>query len=201
MLAIDHLTKRFGDRAIAHDWSLHVDPGHAAFLTGPNGVGKSTILSCLAGTEPCEYAGFSWDGNPCTPTSSAHWRTFYAVAADFAWLPDLTVMDHLLMMGDERQALRALESLDAEPLADRSLASLSTGQAQRAALATAAVRDWDVLLLDEPEQRLDDDGVRRLADMLLGFLAAGRVVVAATHSRRLIDLVGGREVPCGTAAP
>lgn len=199
MFAIDGLTKRFGDRTIAGNWSLHVDPGHAAFLTGANGAGKSTILNCLAGTEPCDYSRFSWGGTPCTPTSSAHWRTFYAVAGDFAWFPDLTVMDHLVMMGDERKSLRALESLDAAALADRTVASLSTGQAQRAALATAAVRDWDVLLLDEPEQRLDSDGVRRLADMLLRFLQAGRVVIAATHSRRLIDLVGGREIPCGAA--
>lgn len=197
MLAIDHLTKRFGDRPVVENWSLHVEPGCAAFLTGANGVGKSTIVKCLAGTEPCDYSGFSWNGEPCTPVSSAHWRRFYAVADDFTWFPDLTVLDHLTMLGDYRRGLDALDALNAAPLADRALASLSTGQAQRAALATTAVRDWDVLLLDEPEQRLDDDGVRLLADMLLGFLAAGRVIVAATHSTRLIELVGGRAVPCG----
>lgn len=199
MLAVDHLTKSFGDRPVVENWSLHVDPGTAAFLTGANGAGKSTILKCLAGTERSEYSRFTWAGDPCSPTSAAHWRRFHCVADDFAWFPDLSVLDHLVMLGDERRGLAALEALNAATLADRTLASLSTGQAQRAALATSAVRDWDVLLLDEPEQRLDDDGVRLLADMLLRFLAAGRVVVAATHSTRLIQLVGGRTVPCGTA--
>lgn len=197
MLAVDDLTKRFGEKTVVDRLSLGAADGDEVFLTGANGAGKSTVVKCLAGTERCEYSGFRWNGTPCSPASSDHWRDFYAVADDFAWFPDLTVMDHLLMLGDERRGLEALDALDAAPLADRTLASLSTGQAQRAALATAGARPWKVLLLDEPEQRLDDDGVRRLADMLLRFLAAGRIVIAATHSQQLIDLVGGTIVPCG----
>jgi len=69
---------------------------------------------------------------------------------------------------------------------------LSSGQIRRVAFASAAIRPWNVLLLDEPEQRLDDDGRRRVIVFLEEQLAGGRGIVLATHDLAMVEELGAQ---------
>lgn len=152
-------------------------------VTGANGAGKSTLLRCLAGTQSLESGHLELDSEMIDPTGPEHWRDVVSIFDQNAWLPDLTVADHLLLVGDEADVDTALERVGLTPeLGDRLPGALSSGQRQRAALSVALVRPWRVLLLDEPERHLDSDGVEMVAHLLRELAAEGRTLAVATHS-------------------
>ncbi|MGL5862552.1 MAG: ABC transporter ATP-binding protein [Phycicoccus sp.] len=199
-LGLVGLYKWFGSTAVIENLSLAVDAGEVVALVGPNGSGKSTLLECVAGAVPFERGSVRVMGRVSDPSSSAHWRAVYGILDDFTWLPDLTVVDHLLLMSpdaDPARATAALRRFGVERLGNRDPSSLSAGQRQRAALATACVRPWQVLLLDEPERHLDATGVEVLARELAALATGGRCVVLASHSVDLVTRLGCRVVDLG----
>lgn len=197
MLDIDGLTKSFGSTAVLEDFDLSVGGGEIVALVGANGVGKSTVLECVAGATPADRGTVTLCGSPSDTSSSPHWRSVYAMLDDFAWLPRLTVFDHLMLLspqGDTDAVRTALRAFGVEEYAERLPESLSTGQRQRAMLSTALVRPWTVLLLDEPERRLDSEGAELLAAILPATLTEDRCAVLASHSSALVAALECRTV-------
>lgn len=191
-LGASGLRKTYGDLVVFDDLTFDVPGGGVVALVGPNGAGKSTLLECLAGAAPLDAGDITVGGRRSDPSSAAHWRDVFGLLDDFAWLPDLTVADHLALMsadGDDGVDA-ALERFGVAGLRDRLPESLSSGQRRRAALAAARVRPWRVLLLDEPEQHLDSDGVDLLAAELTALATPGRCVVLSSHSAGLVDRLG-----------
>jgi len=190
LLAVRGLSKAFGEHQVLAGLDLSFAAGSVTALTGPNGSGKSTLLRCLAGATPVDRGDVLLDGAVCDPTSPEHWGAVLGILDDHAWLPGLTVRDHLLLVGDDVD--HALDRIGLAGLGDRRAPSLSSGQRQRAALAITLVRPWRVLLLDEPERHLDDEGVDLLVDLVAGW--RDRTVVFATHSAELVDRTGAARV-------
>ncbi len=194
---VQHLTKRYDRTTVLDDLTLEVSSGRALVLRGPNGAGKTTLLRCLLGAERPDSGQVILDGRPHDPASYAYWSQVYGILDDFTWFPELTLGDHFTLLDPAADAEAALDSFGIVHLHDRIPVSLSSGQLRRAALATMLVRAWRVLLLDEPEQRLDDAGLTRLAVALNRFQAERRTVVLSTHSDRLQALVDGDVVTLG----
>ena len=124
-----------------------------------------------------------------------------AVLGDLGILPDLTVAEHLDLLArghavEDPAAVvaGALDEAQIDHVADQLPGTLSSGQAQRFALATAMVRPWTLLLADEPEQRLDDAGRAWLGDWLAGHAATGRAVLVACHDPEVVRRSGARIV-------
>lgn len=187
-LRVRALRKAYGGTNVVSDFSLDVPDGRIAVLRGSNGSGKSTLLGCLAGARSLAEGSVTVYGVDSNPSSARHWRSVYGILDDFPWVPDLTVADHLRLLTQSRDELEvAVSSMGVQPLLNRLPFSLSAGQRQRCALATAMLRRWQVLLLDEPERHLDGDGVITLGRQLAGMLGPGRCAVMATHSRDLMD--------------
>jgi ABC-2 type transport system ATP-binding protein len=193
-LAVHDLTKSYAGVPVLDRVSFVTRPGRALALRGRNGAGKTTLLRCLNGSVRADAGEVLLDGTPCDPGGAAAWTSIYGVLDDFAWFPELTVGDHLLMLDPHIEPTDALGRFGAEHLVDRTAASLSSGQGRRAALATTVVRPWDVLLLDEPEQRLDHDGLGLLVRELKMFLVKGRCVVLSTHSDELHAAIDADEL-------
>jgi ABC-type multidrug transport system ATPase subunit len=181
------LAKSYGGVSVFRDFDLVVPDGCFTFLRGRNGSGKSTLLGCLAGARPLDAGEVSVYGDRSDPSSAAHWRSVYSILDEFPWLPDLSVRDHLnLLRGSAAAVTAALTAFEAAGLEDRLPRSLSSGQRQRCALATAMLRDWQVLILDEPERHLDHQGVILLAQRLGELLRPGRCIVLSSHSSQLL---------------
>jgi len=193
VLAARGLVKAFGEHRVLDGVDLAFGTGSVTALTGPNGVGKSTLLRCLAGATPVDAGDVLLDGEVCDTSAPDHWRAVLSILDDHAWLPGLTVRDHLLLIGDDVD--QALERVGLAGLGDRRAESLSSGQRQRAALAITLVRPWRVLLLDEPERHLDSDGVDLLVELAAQW--DDRTLVFATHSEDLVRRTGAARAPMG----
>lgn len=192
-LVASGLTATYGTRTVFRDLSLTVPDASVVVVTGPNGSGKSTLLACLAGSRQLDAGEIHVFGERSNPSSTRHWHNVYGVLDDFPWLPELTVLDHLMLLNTSEEAVEAaVRAFGVGHLSARLPHSLSSGQRQRCALVTIRLRAWRLLLLDEPERHLDRSGVQALAVQLTESLVPGRCAVLSTHSDELVQALPGR---------
>lgn len=175
------LTKTYDSRVVFQDLSFSTSLGRALVIKGPNGSGKTTLLRCLLGGERLDAGYVVVNDEPLQTSGMGYWSQVYGVLDDFSWFPDLTIQDHLRLHDPGADTDSALAHFGIAGLGARRASSLSSGQLRRAALATALVRPWTVLLLDEPEQRLDPPGLEQLLTAIEQFLDARRIVLLSTH--------------------
>jgi len=193
LLAAEELSVGYGAEAVCAPVTLEVAAGSAVGLVGPNGAGKSTVLQTMVGLLPPLAGTVSFAGQPVDERSAEFRRAVAGVLDDDAFFPSLTGAEHLLLTARahgvaDAEAVVAAE-LAAFGLGDRAGAlpsALSSGQRRRLALAGALVRPAQVLVLDEPERRLDTAMRRTLADRLAALVAAGGTVLFATHDLALL---------------
>ena len=204
VLTATSISKSFGPVPIVSDFSLSVRPGEAVALTGRNGAGKSTILRMLIGAVRPDEGRVEFEGQRLSETSADVRRGMASVIDDLDFFPDLSVVEHLDLLA------RAHGVVDPEPLVDAVLAevelvpqsgqlpgTLSSGQRRRLALATAFVRPRRLLVLDEPEQRLDVEGVEWLGRRLKAELEGGLAIVLASHEPALLQAIGAKQLRLG----
>ncbi|WP_337060901.1 ABC transporter ATP-binding protein [Kineococcus sp. G2] len=197
LLQLDHLVVGYGQPVCA-PVDVAVGPGEAVCLVGANGAGKSTVLRAAAGLlEPLDGA-VRLRGRPVDERTASFRRDVACVFDEDAWFPELSVAEHLELVARGHGVRDAGAVVDAElaaqrltDAADRLPVSLSSGQKRRLLLAAALVRPRALLLLDEPEQRLDPPGRAALAERLAAERDAGTALLVATHDvvllRRLAD--------------
>jgi ABC-2 type transport system ATP-binding protein len=215
--AVHGLRMAYGSVVVLDGIELTASAGEIVAVTGVNGVGKSTLLSCLAGFHrPAEGTVRVLGGPP--RDDADFWRAVAIVAEQPTWYPGLTARELLELVRMTHRPLRGwclppgelIEIFGLTARADASPLSLSSGQRQRLSLAAALARPSQLLLLDEPEQSLDA-GFRPELAALLGkeYAGNGGTVVMATHDHefaatagaRIIQLSDGRLVDQATEAP
>ncbi len=191
------VSRTYGDRVALAPLDLDIPAGRCVALLGPNGSGKSTLLRLAAGRDAPTAGTVQLDGLPLREDDPKI-RARVAVAGDgTACYPDLTVREHLELVALAHGLREEAGPLVTETLtwlrlaghADAFPDTLSSGQRQALLLGAALVRPRDLLILDEPEQRLDPDARARLADWLRDEKAADTAVLLATHQPTLARLV------------
>ena len=145
-------------------------------------------------------------GHPMSETSPQIRRDVATVIDDLDFFPDLSVVEHLDLLArahglDEPDAVvdEVLAEVQLVPQSGQLPGTLSSGQRRRLALATAFVRPRKLLILDEPEQRLDTEGVRWLSEKLKAERQQGLAIVFASHEPSLVETVATRVVELGAA--
>ena len=206
ILKVSHMKKAYGDHVIVSDFSLEVYPGEAIALTGRNGAGKSTILRCLIGAERPDDGTVEIDGLPMRESDPKVRAAMATVIDDLDFFPDLSVVEHLDLLArayglpDPETAVDAiLGEVLLVPQSGQLPGTLSSGQRRRLALATAFVRPRKVLVLDEPEQRLDVEGVEWLAARLKDERDHGLAIIMASHDPTLVKTVATKTIHVGLA--
>lgn len=204
VLQVDNLKKGYGPVTIVENFSMKVHAGEAVALTGRNGAGKSTVLRCLVGADRPDEGSVTVNGTKVSETNAEIRRQVATVIDDLDFFPDLSVVEHLDLLArahglenPDDLVDEVLEEVQLVPQAGQLPSTLSSGQRRRLALATAFVRPRELLVLDEPEQRLDVEGVAWLGERLKSDLAGGLAIVLASHEPALLDAIGARSIRLG----
>ncbi len=201
LLTISGLSRSFGQAAVLAGIDASVGWGEAVAVTGPNGSGKTTLLRCVAGADRASSGTVELCGRPLREHEPGARRQVAALVEEIEFFADLSVHEHLALLmcahGDDapdEHAAALLAEAGLASAADQLPVGLSSGQRRRLALATCFARPRILLLLDEPEQRLDRAGRRWLTARLLAEKAAGHGVLFASHDRGLVRAVADRVI-------
>ena len=208
VLSVDGLTKKYGTHVIVEGFNLTVAAGEAVALVGRNGSGKSTVLKCIIGAERPSGGRIEVLGHKMTETDPEVRRNVATVVDDLDFFPDLSVVEHLDLLARAHGVLdpdpvvdAVLEEVQLVPQSGQLPSTLSSGQRRRLALATAFVRPKRLLVLDEPEQRLDVEGIEWLGQRLRHDVDEGLAIVMASHEPSLVKALGARIVRLGGTGP
>jgi len=194
MLQLRSLSKAFGDTPVFHDVSLDVARGEFVALIGESGVGKSTLLNCIAGLEPPDSGSLSLAGRDVLSLGEDDRARMRRSKLGFVFqafhvLPHLSVAENvalpLLLLGrpDAARVAAVLDAVGLGALASRMPAQLSGGQLQRVAIARAVVHNPALILADEPTGNLDPDTAMRVLSVLVAQVRdAGAACLLVTHS-------------------
>ncbi len=210
-LDFDHVTKRYGGRTVVDDLTFGVEPGRVTGFLGPNGSGKSTTMKMLLDLASADHGAATIGGlryrDLPDPAS-----TVGVMIEPNAFHPGRSGRHHLEIVARAAgqpvrridEALRSVDLLNGP--ADRRVGTYSLGMKQRLSLAVALLGDPSVLVLDEPANGLDPQGIHDLRDVLRGRAERGHTVLVSSHllteMQHLADDVvvieGGRLVTTGT---
>ncbi len=196
------VTKLIEDNVLLSATNVDVRSGKCVVLRGANGSGKTTLLRILAGTMDSSAGTVTLDGEPVDERTPATRANVAALMGAPTAYRDLTLVDHLVLIdatwgrdGDASgRAAEMLAMLEIEHLAERFPHELSSGQQQLFHLAMVLLRPARVLLLDEPEQRLDTHKRGLLTSILLDRKAAGTALVIACHDPEMTSAIADRVV-------
>ncbi len=185
VIEVHGLTKRFGPVVAVDDLTFGVEPGEIVGFLGPNGAGKTTTLRMLLGLVQPTAGAATVCGHPYRELRDPL-RRVGAVLEGAGAHPARTARSHLRMqaMASKSAIARVDDMLDLVGLtqaADRRVGEFSLGMRQRLGLAAALLPDPEVLVLDEPANGLDPQGVRWLRDLLRAQAALGRTVLLSSH--------------------
>jgi len=194
MLRVEGLGKRFGDTAVFDAVSLQLARGEFVALLGESGVGKSTLLNCIAGLDRADSGSVHVAGTELATLDDDGCARLRRQQLGFVFqafhvLPHLTVAENvslplrLLRRPDEARVAAVLDAVGLGGLAARWPAQLSGGQLQRVAIARAVVHSPALILADEPTGNLDPETAERVLAVLQAQVQqAGAACLLVTHS-------------------
>ena len=186
-IEVRDLSVSYGSTPVLVGVRLTVPVAAGVCVTGENGIGKSTLLRCVASLQRPDAGEIEVFGGPPGSTPE-FWRAVVTTVEPPTWYPGLTAREHAELVcrahGLDPAAAGmddALERFGIAGHADAIPPSLSSGQKQRLTLALALLRPSSLLILDEPEQRLDPEGRAAVAAMLVDYRAGGGSLLMASH--------------------
>ncbi len=184
-LEVRNLTKRFGKTLAVDDLSFSVEAGRVTGFLGPNGAGKTTTMRALLGLVRPSAGEALVEGRPPAEMSEPL-HTIGAALEATAFHPSRSGRNHLRVLAasagiPHSRVEQVLEMVELSSAANRRVKGYSLGMRQRLALAAALLGEPRILILDEPANGLDPQGMRWLRDLLREQAAAGRTVLVSSH--------------------
>ena len=205
MIAVEHLTKRFGKNLVLDDISETIEQGEKVVIIGPSGSGKSTFLRCMNLLETPTSGTISFEGtviNDRKTDINAIRRQMGMVFQHFNLFPNMTIRKNITLapvktklMSQEEADAEAEKLLDRVGLKDRADSypiQLSGGQKQRIAIVRALAMKPKVMLFDEPTSALDPEMVGEVLEIMKELADEGMTMVVVTHEMGFAREVGSR---------
>ncbi len=210
MITVHSLTKTYGSRTAVDDLSFTVAAGRVTGFVGPNGAGKSTTMRMMVGLTRPDHGDVSYDGIRYTDLRQPA-RLVGTVLDPRCMHPGHTARNHLRARAAVSSIATSrvdevLAEVGLESAADQRTGGFSLGMRQRLALAGALLGEPEVLILDEPSNGLDPDGIRWLRHHLVDFARRGGSVFVSSHligelamfADDLVVVGGGRLIAADT---
>ena len=190
MIAVKHLTKKFGTHLVLNDITENIEAGEKIAIIGPSGSGKSTFLRCLNLLEQPTSGQIIFDGTDIMG-KGVDINKMGMVFQHFNLFPHLSIMDNitlapiqLKLMGAEQardEALRLLKIVNLSEKADAYPGQLSGGQKQRIAIVRSLALKPKMMLFDEPTSALDPEMVGEVLEVMKGLADDGMTMAVVTH--------------------
>jgi len=191
-IIVDHVTKQFGSEVVLKDVSLTLEAGKIHGIIGRNGSGKTVLMKCICGfLQPTSGSVKVFDrtiGQDCdfAPDTGMLIETP-------GFLPHETGLNNLLWLarlgkGASKDRVRQLiEQVGLNPSLRKTVSQYSLGMRQRLGIAQTLLDDPSLMILDEPMNGLDKNGVRSIRDLLLSLKSQGKTILLASHFAQDID--------------
>jgi ABC-2 type transport system ATP-binding protein len=212
VIEVEHLTKRYGSKVAVTDVSFSASPGRVTGLLGPNGAGKSTTLRLVLGLDRIDSGRALVDGRRYRDLP----RPLTVVGAQFDGSGahrGRTARSHLSWVARSNGIPRArvsevLRLVGLESVAGKRVGTFSLGMEQRLGIAAALLGDPGIVVLDEPTNGLDPEGIRWIRRLLSDLAGRGKTVLVSSHlmsemqqvADDLVVIAKGRVVRAGTTA-
>jgi ABC-2 type transport system ATP-binding protein len=201
VITVDGLTKRYGSTVAVDNLSFSVEPGVVTGFLGPNGSGKSTTMRCMIGLDRMQAGRALFDGKPYSSLRNPLHEVGALLDAGNAH-SGRTARNHLRWMAASNglPAKRVDEVLDIvglQQVAKKRVGQFSLGMKQRLGLASVLLGDPRVVILDEPANGLDPEGIRWIREMLKHLASQGRAVLVSSHLLSEMALIADELVVIG----
>jgi glutamate/aspartate transport system ATP-binding protein len=207
MIAIDNVSKWYGQFQVLTDCTTSVDKGEVIVVCGPSGSGKSTLIKCVNALEPFQKGEITVDGVPVgdPKTNLPKLRARVGmVFQHFELFPHLSITQNLALAqvkvlgrGQDEARERGLKLLDRVGLIaqkDKFPGQLSGGQQQRVAIARALSMDPICMLFDEPTSALDPEMINEVLDVMVQLAKDGMTMMVVTHEMGFAHKVAHRVI-------
>ncbi len=194
IISVENVTKKFRENTVLNNVSLEIEPCSVTGLIGRNGSGKTVLMKCILGL--------------ISPTSGTIFVRGKQIGKDIdipdnvgviietpGFLPNFSAYDNLMQLAKIRRKIgksevrAAIERVGLNPDDKKNVGKFSLGMRQRLGLAQAIMEDPDILILDEPMNGLDKDGVQDMRQYLLKLKEHGKTILIASHSAEDIDVL------------
>jgi ABC-2 type transport system ATP-binding protein len=184
ILSVNNLTKKFGYLTAVKDLSFSIEKGNVYGILGPNGSGKSTTLGIILNVVNATDGSFSWfDGTISTHDAL---KKVGAIIERPNFYPYMTALQNLKLVCKIKEVKedKIEEKLELVGLLDRKNSKFSTyslGMKQRLAIASALLNDPEILILDEPTNGLDPQGIHQIREIIKQIASQGTTILLASH--------------------
>ena len=201
MIVVDSLVKRYGDTLALDGMSFTVHPGRVTGFLGPNGAGKSTTMRSVLGLDRPDSGRATVDGHDYRE-SPAPMALVGALLDGRSVDKGRSARNHLRVVGaaigvGTRRVDEVLELVGLSSVAHKAAGSFSLGMGQRLGIATALLADPPVVMLDEPVNGLDPDGITWIRHLVRDLAAEGRTVLVSSHLMSEMEMTADHLVVVG----
>lgn len=201
MLSVQDLTKRFGSKTAVDHLTFDVRPGVVTGFLGPNGSGKSTTMRCMLGLDRADTGTTLFDGRRYRDLPTPLHEVGTLLDASYVH-PGRSARNHLRWLAASNGISRSrvdevIAIVGLEAVASKRLRSYSLGMKQRLGLASVLLGDPHTVILDEPANGLDPEGIRWIREVLVHLAGQGRTVLVSSHQLAEMALIADDLVVIG----
>lgn len=194
MIEIEHVEKSFKEVKVLKDISLICEPGKIYGIVGRNGSGKTVLFKCICGFLRCDRGEIRVDGKVMGKDLDML-KNVGIIIEEPGFLRKMSGFRNLEYLytirnrKDNDHIKKIMEKVGLDPRMKKSVGKYSMGMRQRLAIAQAIMEDPDILILDEPMNGLDKNGVEEFRKIFLTMKSEGKLILLATHSKEDIDML------------
>lgn len=193
MIKIENITKKFKENTVLNNVSINFEKGKIHGLIGRNGSGKTVLMKCICGFIPVTSGSITVRNKVISKKNMP--ENIGLIIETPGFLPNYSGYRNLKFLADisgkanKNAIIRSIESVGLDPHSKKHVGKYSLGMRQRLGLAQAIMEDPDLLILDEPMNGLDKDGVKDMRDYLLKLKEQGKTMLIASHSAEDIEIL------------
>ncbi|MDO4337227.1 MAG: ATP-binding cassette domain-containing protein [Eubacteriales bacterium] len=194
VIEVDHVYKTFKGNEVLKDISMRCEGKHIYGIVGHNGSGKTVLFKCICGFFDCTQGSIKINGKTMgkeidmltnagiiieEPGFMRRWSAYH----------NLEFLYTIRNKKDKKYLYSVLEKVGLDPAQKRAVGKYSLGMRQRYALAQAIMENPDILILDEPMNGLDKDGVNEMRELFLQMKSEGKLILLASHNKEDIEVL------------